>query len=140
MCLGQALNLFEIDAVILTAHAILDGVEPLSRLVGRGTMGQVATGIEAHAEDRIARLQNRLEHTLVRLAAGIRLHIGEPAIEKLLGAVNCEVLCDVDKLAAAIVAAPRVAFGVFVGEDGPLRFKHGFGNNVFRNASLCCRL
>ena len=52
--LREVAHLIHIDATILLAHAVLDGVEPLAGLVGLGAVRQVAAGIEAHAEDGVA--------------------------------------------------------------------------------------
>ena len=53
---------------------------------------------------------------LVGLRAGVRLHVGVFGAEQLLGAVDGELLGDVDVLAAAVVALAGIAFGVLVGE------------------------
>ena len=42
----------------------------------------MAAGREIEAHERIARLQQRQKHRLIGLAAGIRLHIGETAVEQ----------------------------------------------------------
>ena len=67
----------------------------------------MAAGGEIEAHERVAGLHERHEHALVGLAAGIRLHIGEPAVEQPAGALDRQVLGDVDELAAAVVAAAR---------------------------------
>ncbi len=134
--LGQRLDLVVVQRVVLLAHAILDGVEPLAGLVRLGTVGQVAAGVQAHAEDGVAGLDQRLEDTLVGLAARIRLHIGEGAVKELFGAVDGQVLGHIDPLAAAIVAASGVSFGVFVGHDGALGLHHGGRDDVFRRDQL----
>ena len=85
----------------------------------------MTAGGEAEAEDGVARLQQRDEHALVGLAARVRLHVGEAAAEQLLGAVDGELLDDVDVLAAAVVAPAGIALGVLVGEHAAGRFEHG---------------
>jgi hypothetical protein len=65
---GQGLDLVVIQPQVLLAHAILHRMEPLARLVRRRAMGQVAAGVQAHAQDGVAGLQKRLEHALVGLA------------------------------------------------------------------------
>ena len=100
-------DLVVVDQAVLLAHAVLDRVEPLAGLVRLGAVGQVAAGVEALAQDRVAGLQQRLEHALVGLAAGVRLDVGEAAAEELFGAVDGELLGDVDPLAAAVVAPAR---------------------------------
>ena len=49
-------------------------------------------------------------------AAGVRLHVGEAALEQLLGALDRQRLGLVDELAAAVVAVARIALGVLVGQ------------------------
>jgi hypothetical protein len=51
---------------------------------GRRAVGQVAAGGERHAEDGVAGLQQRQQHRLVGLRAGMRLHVGEGAAEQRL--------------------------------------------------------
>eukprot|EP00581_Thalassiosira_minuscula_P038596 CAMPEP_0184468754 /NCGR_PEP_ID=MMETSP0740-20130409/81131_1 /TAXON_ID=385413 /ORGANISM="Thalassiosira miniscula, Strain CCMP1093" /LENGTH=125 /DNA_ID=CAMNT_0026844447 /DNA_START=172 /DNA_END=549 /DNA_ORIENTATION=+ len=64
---SQCLNLIKVDQMIIFTHAVLDRIEPLSRLVRTRAMRQVTASIEAHAEDCIARLQQSLEDRLVCL-------------------------------------------------------------------------
>ena len=124
--LGEAFDFNEIDAVVFAAHAVLDSVEPFARLVRLGAVGQVATGIKAHAENGVAWLEDSVEDALVRLAARVWLDVGEFTSEKRLGTINCQVLGDIDKFATAIVALARIAFGILVREYRALRFKHSF--------------
>ena len=69
-------------------------------------------------------------------APELRLHIDELAVEQLLGAVDGKLLGDIDVNAAAIVAAPRIAFGVFVGQDAALGFHHRDRDDVLRGDQL----
>ena len=105
-------------------------------MFGGRAVREVAAGVEAHAEDRVARLQQRQEHGLVRLRAGMRLDVGELAAEQLLGAVDGQLLGHVHELAAAVVAPARIAFGVFVGEHAALRLEHGGGDDVLARDQL----
>jgi hypothetical protein len=47
-------------------------------------VGQVPAGREVEAHEGVARLEQRQEHGLVRLRAGVRLHVGEAAAEQRL--------------------------------------------------------
>ncbi len=76
------------------------------------------------------------EHGLVHLAARVRLNVGKFGAEELLGAFDGQFFHDVDILAAAIIALARIAFGIFVGEDGTLRFENSARNDVFRGNQL----
>ena len=73
----------------------------------------------------VARLGQREEDGLVRLRAGMGLDVGEGAIEQALGAIDGQLLDDVDILAAAVIALARIAFGIFVGEQRARGFEHG---------------
>ena len=77
-----------------------------------------------------------VEHALVGLRAGVGLHVGEAAAEQLLGALDGQLLDDVDVLAAAVVAPAGIAFGVLVGEDAAGRLEHGLGDDVLRRDQL----
>ena len=63
----QRLQLVIIQFAILRANTVLDGVEPLARLVRGRAMGQVTAGVQGHAKDRVAGLDQRLKHSLVGL-------------------------------------------------------------------------
>ena len=99
-------------------------------------MAEVATVREREAEDRVARLQQRVVDGRVGLRAGVRLHVGVLGAEQLLGAVDRELLAHVDVLAAAVVAPARVALGVLVREHRALRLEHGARNEVLRRDHL----
>ena len=96
----------------------------------------MAAGREIEAHERVAGLHQRHEHALIGLAAGIRLHIGEPAVEQSAGALDRQLLGDVDELAAAVVAPARIAFRVFVGHHRALRLEHRARDDVLRGDQL----
>ena len=66
----------------------------------------------------------------------MRLHVGVVGAEELLGAVDGELLGDVDEFAAAVVALARIAFGVLVGEHRALGFEHARAGVVLRGDQL----
>ena len=90
--------------------------------------------IEAH--ERVARLHQRHERALIGLAAGIGLNVGEPAVEQLAGALDRQLLRDVDELAAAVIAPARIAFRVFVGQHRALRLEHRARDDILRGDEL----
>ena len=132
----QAFQLVVVQQPVVASHAVLHGAEPLAGQVGRRAVGQVAAGRQAHAQDRVARLQQRQEHRLVGLRAGMRLHIGEPAGEQLLRPIDRQLLGHIHMHAAAVVAASRIALGVFVGQHRALRLQHGGGDDVLAGDQL----
>ena len=86
--------------------------------------------VELHAEDAVARLEQRVVDGGVRLRAGVRLHVRVLGAEDLLGAVDRELLGHVHVLAAAVVAPARVALGVLVGEHRALAVEHRLRDEV----------
>ena len=96
----------------------------------------MAAGGQIEAHEGIAGLQQRQEHRLVHLAAGIRLHVGEPRAEQFLRALDRQRFRDVDPFAAAVVAGAGIAFRVFVGHHRALRFQHGAADDVFGRDQL----
>ena len=77
----------------------------------------MTTGGQIHAQEGVPGCQQRLKHRLVGLCTRVRLDVGEGAAEQLFGPLTGQVLGDVDIFAAAIVAPPRIALGIFVGQD-----------------------
>ena len=110
--------------MIVFAHAVLNGVEPLARLCRRRAVGQVTTRGQRHPQNGVARLEKCLEHRTVGLCAGMRLHVDVSAVKKLFRALNRQRFRDIDEFAAAIVALARIAFGVLVGHHAALGFHH----------------
>ena len=72
----------------------------------------------------------------VRLRAGVRLDVRVLGAEQLLRPVDRELLDLVDDLAAAVVAAPRIALGVLVRRHGADRLEHGGPREVLRRDQL----
>ena len=110
-------DLIIVDIQRIGPDPVLHGIEPFARLVGARTMGQVSACIEAHPQNGVSGLQKGKEHTLVRLAAGIGLHIDKAASEQFLCPFDRKFLGHVHKLAPAIIAAAGIAFGIFVRHD-----------------------
>ena len=136
MLLGQPLDLVEVDQMVVAAHAVLDGVEPFARLGRRRAVGEVTAGGEAHAQDRVAGLQQRQHHRAIGLRARVRLDVGEAAAEQLLGALDGQGLDRVRRPAALVIAPPRIAFGIFVGQHRALRLEHRAADDIFRGDQL----
>jgi hypothetical protein len=64
------------------------------------------------------------------------LHVGEGAVEQALGAVDGELLDDVDILAAAVIALARITFRIFVGEQRAGGIEYGLGDDILRGDQL----
>jgi hypothetical protein len=70
----------------------------------------------------------------------MRLDIGKAATEQSLGALDRQPLGDIDKGAAAVVAAARIALGIFVGEHRPLRLEDRPRHDVLAGDQFDLRL
>src|SRR5699024_6302259 len=116
MFVGEALDLVVVEQAGVGVDAVLDGVVLAPGEVGGGAVGHMAAGVETHAENGVAGLDQGEEDGGVGLGAGVGLDVGVVAVEQLAGAVNGELFDDVDVFAAAVEALAGVAFGVFVGE------------------------
>src|ERR1035437_8617245 len=66
----------------------------------------------------------------------MRLHVGTISAEDLFDAVNGQLLGDINKFAATVIALAWVAFSVFVGELRALRCHDGGRGIVFAGDEL----
>ncbi len=62
--------------------------------------------------------------------------LGVFGAKDLLGPVARQIFDNVGKLAAAVVAPPRVTLGIFIGKDRAGRFKHRLRDKVFAGNHL----
>ena len=99
-------------------------------------MSEVSARGEIETHERVARLHEGHEGALIGLAAGIGLDVGEPAVEQLAGALDRQILRDVDELAATVIAPARIAFCIFVGQHGALRLEHRARHDILRGDQL----
>src|SRR5215831_7212673 len=95
-------------------------------------MGEMPASREVQSHKRVAGLHQRHKNFGVGGSAGMRLHIGEAAPEQPCCALDRQPLGNVDELAAAVIAFSRQALGVFIGEHGALRLKHGAADDILR--------
>ena len=99
-------------------------------------MGQVTTSGQGHAQDRVTRLKQGHEYTLIGLRARAGLNIGELATEQFAGAVNGQLFDHIDKLTPAVITLTGIAFGVFVGQHRALGIKNRARHNVLGRNKL----
>ncbi len=132
---GQTLDFVVVDQT-LVIDAVLNGIVELAGGGDRSTVGQVTAVRQAHAEDGVTSLQQRQVNRRIGLGTGVRLNVGVIGTEQLLGTVNGQLLNDIDILATTVVALARVAFGVLVGQDGPLRLHNRRTGVVLRGNQL----
>ena len=96
----------------------------------------MAAVVERHAHDRVAGFEQRHVGGVVGLGAGMGLDVCVLGSEQRLGAVDRELLGDVDLLAAAVVTAAGVALGVLVGQHRAGRVEHRLRDEVLRGDHL----
>ena len=130
--LCEARQLVVIDALIVLADAVRNDRVELAREIQRMAVREVSAVRQVHPQHRVARLEQREVHGHVRLCARVRLHVGVFRAEQRLRAFDRERLCDVDELAAAVVALARISFGVLVGEHRPCGFEDCAADEVLR--------
>jgi hypothetical protein len=97
---------------------------------------EVTAVVEREAQQRVAGARDRVQHGGVGGGAGVRLDVRELGAEQRLGALDGELLGDVDLFAAAVVATARVALGVLVRQHRALRLQHRDGHEVLRGDHL----
>ena len=81
-------------------------------------------------------LQQRVVDGRVGLRARVRLDVGVLGAEQRLGAIDRELLADVDVLAAAVVAPARIALGVLVVQHRALALEDRHRGEVLRGDHL----
>ena len=116
--------------------AVGDEPPELGGDAGRRAVGQVPTVVEAHGQDGVARLEQRLVRGQVGVGPGVGLHVGVLGAEQRQRRGLGQVLDLVDDLVAPVVAAPGVALRVLVGEDRSGGGEHGRRGEVLRGDEL----
>ena len=117
-------------------HVIERGAIELAAEAQLVPVGQVAAVSQVEAQNRVAGLQHGHVRRSVGLRAGVRLHIGMLGAKDLFGTVARQVLHHVGVFAAAVVAASRVALGIFVGENGAGRLQHSLRDEILAGNHL----
>ena len=122
---GQRGDLVEVEPVRVARHAVADEVVQHAADVQLHAVRQMAAVGQVEAQHGVARLQRREIDRRVGLRAAVRLHVGELGAEQLLGPIDGQLLDDVDELAAAVVSAARIPFGVLIREHAAGGLHHG---------------
>ena len=133
---GQAFDLGHVDPVVLFADLVRDDVVEPAGEVDLHAVRQVPAVRQVQAHDGVARTDQGVHHRGVGLRAGVRLDVGVPGAEQGLDPVDRELLDHVNVLAAAVVALPRIALGVLVGQHRALRLHDSPGGVVLRGDHL----
>ena len=94
-------------------------------------VGQMAAVVQAHAQHRVAGLQQGKIDAHVGLGAAVGLHVGMVGAVERLGPFDGDPLHLVHVHAAAVVALSGVALGVFVGQRAAGSGQHRRADKVF---------
>ena len=129
-------HLIIVDPMGLGVYAVADDVEVLAADIHRRAVSQVTALAEVHAHDGVAGLEHREIDDLVRLRAGMGLNVRVLGAEQLAGALAGDILSDIHREAAAVVALGRIALGVLVGQHGAHRRHHRGRNDVLAGDQL----
>ena len=95
-------------------------------------MGKVAAFRQAHAEDGVARLQQRQIHCDVGLGPGMGLYVDMLGTVDLLRAVNGNSLYFIHKIASAVIACSGISLCIFVCQMAAHGFHDCLADKVFR--------
>ena len=114
--ISQRLHLAIVKLAGFSDHAILNGVVEFPGEIHGRAMRQVAAVRQAHAEYRVARLQQRKTGGCIGLRSGMRLYIGIVGTKQLFSALDRQLFSHVDVFTATVVAFARISLGVFVRE------------------------
>src|SRR5437867_5200120 len=93
-------------------------------------MSQVSAVRQAHPKQRVPRLQDGEIHRHVRLGPGVRLDIGMLRREEQLRALDRKRLHRIRVRTSAVIALPRVAFGILVREHRTHGLKYRLADKV----------
>ena len=124
MLARQFFDLVVIDGFRFGVEAVGDRMIKLAADVDRGAVGQVTAMRKRHAEYGVAGTQDRGIHREIGLRTRMRLDVRVFRLEQLAGAVDRELLGDVDVLAAAVITFAGITLGILVGQQRALRFEH----------------
>ena len=94
--LGQVADLVVVEALVALGHAVGDEPVELPADVDRRAVGEVAALVEAHAQDRVARLEQGQVDGQVGVGAGVGLHVGVLGAEQGLAPLAGQLLDLVD--------------------------------------------
>ena len=107
-------------------------MEVLAGDVDGAAVAQMAAVGQAHAQHRVAGLQQGKESCQIGVGAGMGLDVGVIAAEQLASPLTCQFLGHIYGVTAAIVPLSGIALGVFVGQAGAHCQHHCLTDDVFR--------
>ncbi len=135
-CSASLFQLVVVDCFRFFGHTVGNDLVGLARKIQMMPMREMPAVRQVQSQNRVARLQNGGVGFHVRLRSGVGLHVGVLRAEQLLRPVARQVLDDVGKLAAAVIALARIALRILVREHRARGFEHGFADKIFRGNQL----
>ena len=115
-------------------------MEVLSGYIDGTAVRQVPAMGKVHAQNGIARFQQREIHRHIGLRAGMRLYIGMLRVKQRFGTFARQILHDVHALASAVIPLARIPFRVLVGQVRSHGLQDGFRHKILRCDELNMRL
>jgi hypothetical protein len=131
----ELLHVVVVDEAV-GVHAVLHRIEDLAGKIDLRAVGQMPAVGKRHAEDRVAGIEQRKVDGLIRLRAGVRLHVRVVRLEQLLDAFDRQLFGYIHKFATAVVTLAGIAFGVLVRQHRALGLEHARTGVVFRSDQL----
>ena len=125
-----------VDALVLLADAVGDGLEPLARQVGCAPWVRWPPG-RGPCRGSVSPGWSRARNTAwLAWLPECGWTLANVAPNSCFGALDGEGLGDVDELAAAVVAPAGIALGVLVGQHRALRVQDRAADDVLRGDQL----
>ena len=130
--LGGFQNFFIVDGLRFVIQTVGDDVEVFAGDIHRTAVGQMTAVCQIHAQNRVAGIYQSEESGQVGVGARVGLNIGVIAAKQLTGPLAGNLLCNIHRIAATIIALSGIAFRVFVGQTSAHCEHHGFTDDIFR--------
>lgn len=127
----QPFHFVIVNQFIVMSNLVGGDIEPASRKADRRPVRKMPSAGKVEPHDPVAGFKQGKQGGDIGVGAGVGLNIGIGRTEQLAGAVDGELLDQIDCFATTIIAARRTTFRVFVGQDGPLGGAHITTDDVF---------
>ena len=140
MVVGERSTASIVDQARFRVDPVGDDVVQPARDIDLHPVGEVTAVGQLEPHERVAWVKQGHVDGGVGLSTRVGLDVGVLGAEQLLGAVDRQLLGDVDVLAAPVVALPRISLGVLVGQNRPLALEHRHRHEVLGGNHLECAL
>ena len=106
-------------------------MEILAGDIDGAAVAQVAAVGQIHAQNGVPRLRQREEGRQIGVGTGVGLNIGILAAEQLAGPLAGQLLRNVHRKAAAVIAVAGIALCIFVRQTGAHGQHDSGADNIF---------